>query len=140
MARKDHTRPLLDRLPRTDPFMVPDGFFERFPHHVQVALPRGRRSRAWANWMRPVLAASLVLVAVTLLLLRQWTTTPTPDMAMVSIPSEEVLADEFRDELEYHADLELSLADLSEAELAAWLERDPQQLDELLNLDLCAPC
>ena len=38
MDELKHLAPTLHGLKRTDPFTVPDGFFERFPHQVQAAI------------------------------------------------------------------------------------------------------
>lgn len=54
--------PTLFQLPEHDPFIVPEGFFERFPHEVQamVATPRRAPLGLWlkrAAFALPVLAA-----------------------------------------------------------------------------------
>jgi len=45
--------PLLRSVPKADPFTVPDGFFERFPHSVQArATARGTGGLRWPRWAR----------------------------------------------------------------------------------------
>lgn len=53
-----HDAPLLKGIPAHDPFVVPEGFFERFPHQVQERMrtPEGSLSRA----MRALYGSTLV--------------------------------------------------------------------------------
>jgi len=52
------TAPTLHGLPKVDPFVVPDGFFERFPHAVgdAIAARERRVNGVWRPWMRWALA------------------------------------------------------------------------------------
>lgn len=63
--------PMLADLPRHDPFVVPAGFFDQFPHRVQARAVTPTRPKAGA-WLRrgaiAVPAMALVLVALRLFL------------------------------------------------------------------------
>jgi hypothetical protein len=54
--------PFLAGLPKAEPFVVPDGFFERFPHQVQAAVTAHRPgpSMAWRWWKRMAIALPIV--------------------------------------------------------------------------------
>lgn len=61
--------PTLHRLKGRDPFVVPDGFFERLPHAIQASLVEQEASAStWGIWSRravwalPVCAALVVAV------------------------------------------------------------------------------
>lgn len=64
--------PMLDAIPRRDPFVVPDGFFDRFPHLVQARIakpePAWRRmligfwNTHWAIRTAIPVAAALVVI------------------------------------------------------------------------------
>ena len=56
--------PFLNGLPKADPFVVPDGFFERFPHQVQAAITSQRPAQnyAWTWWKRVAIALPITLV------------------------------------------------------------------------------
>ena len=56
--------PFLAGLPKVDPFVAPDGFFERFPHQVQAAITAQRPAAepAWAWWKR--LSVALPIIAL----------------------------------------------------------------------------
>ena len=60
------TAPTLHGLPKVDPFVVPDGFFERFPHAVgdAIAARERRVSGGWRPWMRWALAVPAVALLV----------------------------------------------------------------------------
>ncbi|MCB9170642.1 MAG: hypothetical protein H6597_07840 [Flavobacteriales bacterium] len=74
--------PLLHGIPRTDPFEVPQGFFDRFPHQVQqqvTARPAGR----WPLQLRRAVIA-LPLVAVLAVLIRYFALDHAPSENMVA--------------------------------------------------------
>jgi hypothetical protein len=54
--RTDHDplddAPLLRSIPKAAPFVVPDGFFDRFPMEVQAAIAADRPVRTLAKWQR----------------------------------------------------------------------------------------
>lgn len=46
--------PLLRSIPKADPFVVPDGFFDHFPHQVQAAVAKSNTGyRSWFPWRSP---------------------------------------------------------------------------------------
>lgn len=66
--------PFLRSVAKSDPFVVPEGFFDRFPHTVQQQALSGNRGSersvpGWQRLLRPALAiASIALVATAALL------------------------------------------------------------------------
>ncbi|MBP7513201.1 MAG: hypothetical protein KA791_01560 [Flavobacteriales bacterium] len=77
------TAPFLAGLPKADPFVVPDGFFDRFPHQVQAAItaPRSSAAPAWAWWKR----LSIALPIIALSGLAAWMLAPGSDQ--VELPA-----------------------------------------------------
>lgn len=67
--------PMLSRIPRTDPFAVPDGFHDRFAQEVQAMLPRTAQAPAWRRWLVPTAVA---LPVAALLLAGWWMWRPAP--------------------------------------------------------------
>lgn len=63
--------PLLGSIPKLDPFVVPDGFFDQFPHQVQsnILLAQERNTRmAWMQFLfKPALIGSFSVVVLALL-------------------------------------------------------------------------
>lgn len=57
--------PFLAGLPKADPFAVPDGFFERFPHQVQAVITAQRPAPGftWSWWKRLAIALPVVALA-----------------------------------------------------------------------------
>lgn len=111
--------PLLQSIPKGIHFVVPDGFFERFPHQVQNAIARREAKRSsLASWLglspsalRLTWAAGAVLALVLAAFwLRPWHDAPAPiamdGEAAAMLPSMEDL-------------------DWSEADLYALLEEEP---------------
>lgn len=116
----------LDTLPRTDPFVVPEVFFDRFPHEVQAAIVQRQSAGAtvWYSWKK--LAFALPVVAVAVLGLRTWlkdtaVSTGPIDVAVSPLTEEELSA-------------------LGDNELLTLLENDPSTLDRIdlgtLDIDL----
>lgn len=73
MAQDPHElndAPLLQQLRGSDPFVVPEGFFERFPHQVQAAATQQSRpvnSRGtiyWLFWPAGVVVAMLAVLFI----------------------------------------------------------------------------
>lgn len=50
-------------IPKVDPFVVPDGLFERFPHQVQARVTTHVPGLRWSPWVKR-LALALPVVAV----------------------------------------------------------------------------
>lgn len=114
----------LDTLPRTDPFVVPEVFFDRFPHVVQAAIVQRQPAGAtvWFSWKK--LAFALPVAAVAVLGLRTWLkNTPVPT-APIDVAVSPLTEDE--------------LSALGENELLTLLENDPSTLDptDLGNVDI----
>jgi len=61
--------PLLRSIPKVDPFVVPEGFFEQFPHQVQAAVAKKQAASWWSKLLpttpafRVAWASAAVLVA-----------------------------------------------------------------------------
>ncbi len=124
-----------------DPLVVPDGFFERFPHEVQAKVV-ARRPTLTVLWVKR-LAWSLGLIAVVLAV---WFALPqTQD---TSLTPQELALDVHPEELpvqthlvwDVYADDEVALfgevlLDLEEHEMIAYLERENVNV-ELLMLEL----
>jgi len=123
--------PLLRSIPKVDPFVVPEGFFDRFPHQVQRTIVE-QNAEAW--WKR-LLPTSLIpraawALGATLVAAVVWFTPPhaqeqavDQDLARVEWDPESALDDRY-----LLAELSIDAAhapgvqhDLSADELAAYL-------------------
>lgn len=138
MDELKHLAPTLHGLKRTDPFTVPDGFFERFPHQVQAAIVERKRSSApaWTWWMRAAIALPVVALAVTgLWMLRTQqpdataqpvAVTPLTDRELDALDDAEVLAAFDLSRTNELTDEDLGAVDLqlNEDELLAYLENE----------------
>lgn len=116
--RREHeelrrSAPTLMGLPKSDPFVAPEGFFDRFPHEVQ-ALVTARAKRPLSTWWKRA-AIALPLLALVVWGVEQIVRTDVPIVATVPahVPA---LSDEELDALDPH---EL-FAGLEESELAPW--------------------
>lgn len=74
--------PLLRGIPKMDPFVVPEGFFDRFPMQVQAAIARDHQQSAWtrltsARWLRPALAGAVGVAMLAAFVLFHRPATPT---------------------------------------------------------------
>jgi len=59
MPERDH--PVLKALPKTDPFIVPEGFFDRFPRDVQqLVIASNKPVPAWNHWKKLVIALPML--------------------------------------------------------------------------------
>lgn len=138
--------PTLRSIPKVDPFVVPDGFFDRFPQQMQqrIAAEHVRGTR-W-SWGLPIWAVKPAFGALTLfaVIILAWTLWPTKDTAVDSaqLATYETL-DHVTDDLEaddiYAAlstdDPLLAEADLGLTgdELAEYIEREELPLDLLME-------
>ena len=133
--------PTLASIPKVDPFVVPDGLFERFPHQVQARVTTHVPGLRWSPWVKR-LALALPVVAV---LAGAWwmlrsTDVPVEQVAVV-IPETTVDELELLDDPEALASLYASEGagvasanvDLTEDELAAWLETEQTDLSQLIT-------
>lgn len=148
-ARHEHDEltnaPLLRSIPKVDPFVAPDGFFERFPHQVQASIAKGERRPSLGNWLawRWRYAAIPALVAALVIMLSQDRgtpgTAPSESEAFAGY-DEEVLfltADEHElFALQEHAPLPFQelAADWHADELASYLHAQELPLDLLIEL------
>lgn len=137
-----HTAPLLHGIAKGDPFVVPDGFFERFPHQVQglVAKPR---QRAFLPWKRAAIALPL-LVLLGIGIFRWADDGPTDGTSPAALALDATdLSDADLEEADLH---ELFLAtndtvspwasiglDLSDSEFLAYAEHEGIDLSELID-------
>jgi hypothetical protein len=142
----ERTAPTLHSLPKADPFVVPDGFFERFPHQVQAAIvERAQEQRpAWNRWKR--MAIALPIIALLGLggwwLQRPSSVEPPVAFSRDDLPGDPAVMDDV-DEAELLAFIEEShnaSADLGavelrldENELLAYLETENADLADLMN-------
>lgn len=138
--------PTLHALPKAEPFVVPEGFFDRFPHQVQAAIVARdpELSPAWSWWKRMALALPILAL---LGLGVWWLGTPAsistpvafnsdnlpddPDV-MEGIDESELLA--FIDEAhDIPADLGSVELRLDEQELLTYLESENLDLADLIT-------
>ncbi|MBX2972574.1 MAG: hypothetical protein KF797_05690 [Flavobacteriales bacterium] len=138
--------PTLRSLPRKNPFVVPEGFFDRFPHAVQQQAIEAQRTagRGWHLFGR-VPPTRLVLggVAALAVAIASWTFWPAspdePGIAEVPWTSEELLHGGYDVELLYtelHPDLvEMDVVALpdDDATVLAYLEGQNLPLDLLIE-------
>ncbi len=139
--------PFLAGLPKADPFAVPDGFFERFPHQVQAAISAQRPAPAWAwTWWKR-LAIALPIVA--LVCLGTWmltrgsgpvdaslvAVTPLTDVELDAIDDTEILAafDEADADDITAEDLGEVAVQLNDDELLAYLENEETDITDLIT-------
>lgn len=136
--------PFLAGVPAMDPFVVPEGFFERFPHQVQAAVVDARpERRSWSRWRRWAIAtptAALIAVGVWKVLPGSTSTQDPANISIASVSDAEL--DEFADD-ELLAALEETPAlattdlgavdlELNDDELLAYLEHEEADLTELM--------
>lgn len=138
--------PTLRGIPKVDPFVVPDGFFDRFPQQMQqrIAAEQARRAR-WSMglpmWTVKPAFGALALVAVVVLAWALWPSTD-PAIAPTQLAAYET-PDHLTDDLEaediYAAlsadDPLLAEADLglTNEELAEYIDREELPLDLLME-------
>ncbi len=148
MRTEDHTddlrrlAPTLASLPKIDPFVVPEGFFDRFPHQVQGLVTRPARPAGMPVWLKRVAFALPLAAAVA----GAWWLVRDGDAPMqqaaVEIPDAGIdeleLLDSpeaFAELAEEHAAVEALPAtslELNDEELAVWLENESTDPTELI--------
>jgi hypothetical protein len=133
--------PTLASIPKVDPFLVPEGLFERFPHQVQARVIVLAPVQRWSPWMKR-LAIGLPLLA---LLAGAWFLLRTSEATVVQVAVE--IPETTMDELELLDDpetfaslyegedpgLPAASVDLTEDELAAWLEAEQTDVSQLIT-------
>ena len=144
----DHTdelkdAPLLRSIPKHDPFIVPDGFFDHFPHAVQAMIVEQQRTIAKPWWSR--LAIPTISFGLIALLVLVWWMIPTNQPELnTSVPeldeqTEFAVLDETDSDLLYalfdtsttpmgNVDLQLETE-----ELIAYLDNENLPLDFLIE-------
>lgn len=139
--------PFLAGLPKADPFVVPDGFFDRFPHQVQAAITAQQTTlaAAWPWWKR----VSIALPIIALVSLGTWmlsrpdaqvelsaaTVTPLSDVELDAMDDQELLAafDEEEEQDIAPDDLGEVVIDLNDDELLAYLENEDTDINDLIT-------
>ncbi len=139
--------PTLRGLSNHDPFVVPEQFFERFPHAVQQRISaESRTQRSWPGGLFrvPRLRVFFGSVALVAVVLAAWlvrpTSAPAPLAAVaVNIEPEEILHEDVDTEMLFTAldeeDGALNTLGLSadEDELLAYLENEDLPLELLIE-------
>ncbi len=134
--------PTLASLPKADPFVVPEGFFERFPHQVQAQVTKPPASPWLPVWAkRLALALPLTAAVAGAWWLLHAEDAPVPQVA-VEIPEAGIdelelldAPEAFTELAEEHATLNVLPAtslDLNDEELAVWLENESTDPSELI--------
>ncbi len=138
--------PTLFSLPKGDPFVVPEGFFDRFPHEVQhLVTAKHGHGNVWSAWKR--FAYALPVIALLGLGL-WWAIHPVEEPGPLAMPAAAPFTDGELDQLGDDELLALSedvtpLADPAEAigyvdiqlnddELMAYLESNGADINELI--------
>ncbi len=133
--------PTLASIPKVAPFVVPEGLFDRFPHQVQAHVIAQAPVPRWSPWVKR-LALALPLVAV---LAGAWwmlrSTDAPVEQVVVVIPEATIDELELLDDPEAFAALYVegghsqptANVELSDAELAAWLEAEQTDLAQLIT-------
>ncbi len=130
--QKSHSnqRIKLDELQRTQPFRVPDGYFDKLPTIIQarVAQPAKTPAFAWPAALRialPVLALAMMLAYFGL----KMTSAEVNVQAMIDeVPTEELVS--YLAESDITTDELLSLIDISELDIDGMFEENIQLLDD----------
>lgn len=140
--------PFLNALPKTEPFVVEPGLFERFPHQVQaLAVERGRASMGWSLWRR--VAIALPVIALAAVAMWWWQRDQAPPAATFAAVEVTPLTNEEIDDLDgtdllatteevlptSSDDHRLGEVDmrLDERELLAYLEYENTDITELIT-------
>ena len=137
--------PLLSKLRGSDPFVTPEGFFERFPQEVQQRI----RSRERGRWsLRPVfrpawvIATLMVAVVVTVFMVMREPTAPDLQAELTEEPAtmpDELDLDSWDDdqllaEIVSEEGTVTGVAhDLDAEELAAYIEQEELPIDLILE-------
>lgn len=149
MAHSDHTGDPLNEAPllrslkgAADPFVVPDGFFHRFPHTVQQRVVKKETGFESGIWLKR-LALSIGVIAVVVAV---WWALPVPDPSKMDPINDELVLDVSPQELpvdetivwDVYADADRPLfgevmLELNENELYAYLEYENVDVELLME-------
>ena len=133
--------PTLFRIPKSDPFVVPEPFFERFPHEVQAQVTAQSVPRAIWNLWKPV-AITLPLAALIAIGIwwMQHDTVAQPIAQVEVTPLTDVEVDQMEDNDLLSSIEEIPPADLGEVnvrlndeELLAYLNNEQTDLTQLIT-------
>ncbi|MBV6403646.1 MAG: hypothetical protein IT228_04625 [Flavobacteriales bacterium] len=85
--------PMLSRIPRTDPFVLPEGFQDRFAQEVQARLPRATAAATRHSWLWRTAVALPVLAAMVAgwWMLRPHASQEVPATAAATVPAAEAV-------------------------------------------------
>ena len=110
--------PLLRSMAPHDPFVAPDGFFDRFPHIVQGRIVGSARRHAWGRRAVRMAFGTALVAGAAALVWSLWPASPAERIAEAPTPSAEadILAWEHLDE---------------EVLLEAWEQGDTPSLEEV---------
>lgn len=143
MERHDELNdsPILRSIAKQDPFVTPDGFFDRFPQDVQQRIQTGTKRSTWfstAPWPRFAIG-SLAAMLIAAVVWSVWPATPVNMDSFASAEPEELLDAGVDEEILFAAlaqeeDLmePVALPD-DDAEVLAYLENEDLPLDQLIE-------
>ena len=142
----ERNAPILFGIPKTDPFAVPDGFFERFPHEVQARIVAQNNTRSsWQWWKRMAVALPVVVLLAGAIWWSQQTApvenslattqfAPLPDADLDELDDNDLLALALvPDAQDAQPELGNVNVNLNDNELLAYLENENADLDELIT-------
>ncbi len=143
----ERSAPFLAGLPKADPFVMPDGFFERFPHAVQAAITDERPAAVvlWPWWKRMAVALPIIAavgLGIWILTLQNGpaaieavAVTPLTDVELDALDDGELLAafDDAEEENLTAEDLGAVALQLNADELLAYLEQENADIDDLIT-------
>lgn len=132
--------PFLAKLPKSDPFQVEAGFFDRFPHEVQALAARPAPS-SWIVWVK---RAAVALPAMAILLFAIHSLRPSTDKAHAEMPDDDLLLSSLADQMGTDDILEAADTDewpefstvsvqLTPEEALAYVDNNQIDLYEYLN-------
>lgn len=136
------TAPTLFGIPKMDPFLVPNGFFERFPHQVADGAKAPDRGNVW-SWPRRL---GIALPAMAVVCLLAWwaarpvhNTLPTPEIPQLSLAEFEAytsytdLPAPTVEELRAIPPMDSVGIQLTDEELLAYIDYEQLSLHEVIN-------
>ncbi len=138
--------PVLFGIPKSDPFVVPENFFEHFPHEVQTMIvTREQAAPVWNWWKRLAIALPIVaLIAGGLWWMQRGTLVDPPMAQLIITPlsnaelghlNDNELAAATEEVAPKAASADLGHVDLllSDEELTAYLDNEHEELTDLIT-------